>query len=145
MERGLDSPILYYSHLDWIQGDTLYLSVFSPNAGKCGPEILRIRSLFTQWKKKNYINFDLKVSQWMQYNFTFFWKRGKRIGYFSWMDNSGGIGIFFKNRYKQIFFLQLRSMSINSAIHIHSLNSLNYRKHKTYLGRSQTSGIQFLC
>ena len=28
--------------------DTLYLSVFSPNAGKCGPENLRIRTLFTQ-------------------------------------------------------------------------------------------------
>ena len=27
---------------------TLYLSVFSPNAGKYGPEKLRIRILFTQ-------------------------------------------------------------------------------------------------
>ena len=29
---------------------TLYLSVCSPNAGKYGPEKLRIRPLFTQWK-----------------------------------------------------------------------------------------------
>ena len=28
--------------------DSVYLSVFSPNAGKCGPEWLRIRELFTQ-------------------------------------------------------------------------------------------------
>ena len=26
-----------------------YISVFSPNAGKCGPEQLRIWTLFTQW------------------------------------------------------------------------------------------------
>ena len=39
-----------FSHSDWIRGDTEYLSVFSPNAGKYGPEILRIRTLFRQWK-----------------------------------------------------------------------------------------------
>ena len=33
----------------WIQRDTKYLSVFTPNAGKCAPEKLRIRALFTQW------------------------------------------------------------------------------------------------
>ena len=27
-----------FLHLDWIRRDTPYLSVFSPNAGKCGPE-----------------------------------------------------------------------------------------------------------
>ena len=27
-----------FPHLDWIRWDTLYLSIFSPNAGKCGPE-----------------------------------------------------------------------------------------------------------
>ena len=32
-------------HLDWIQKDTKYLSVFSPNAGKYGPE--KIPSLDT--------------------------------------------------------------------------------------------------
>ena len=35
-------------HLDWIRRDALYLSVFSPNGGKYGPEKLRIRTLFTQ-------------------------------------------------------------------------------------------------
>ena len=32
-----------------IQRDTKYLSIFSPNAGKCGPEKLRIWTIFTQW------------------------------------------------------------------------------------------------
>ena len=35
-----------YPHLDYIRRDT----VFSPNAGKCGPEYLRIRALFTQYE-----------------------------------------------------------------------------------------------
>ena len=30
--------VCIFSHLDWIQKDTEYLSVFNPNAGKCGPE-----------------------------------------------------------------------------------------------------------
>ena len=30
-------------------GHTPSFSVFNPNAGKCGPEKLRIRTLFTQW------------------------------------------------------------------------------------------------
>ena len=30
--------VCIFPHLDWIQRDTKYLSVFSPNAGKCGPE-----------------------------------------------------------------------------------------------------------
>ena len=34
---------------DWIRRYTPYLSVFSVTAGKCGPEKLRIRTLFTQW------------------------------------------------------------------------------------------------
>ena len=32
-----------------VSGVTKYLSVFSPNTGKCGPEYLRIRTLFTQY------------------------------------------------------------------------------------------------
>ena len=34
-----------FPHLDWIRRDILYLSVFSLNAGKYGPEELRIRTL----------------------------------------------------------------------------------------------------
>ena len=30
--------VLIFPHLDWIRRDTRYLSVFSPNAGKYGPE-----------------------------------------------------------------------------------------------------------
>ena len=37
-----------FPHLDWIRRDTPYLSVFSPNAGKFGPEKLHILILFTQ-------------------------------------------------------------------------------------------------
>ena len=37
-----------YAHLDWIRRFTLQISVFSPSAVKCGPEKLRIRTLFTQ-------------------------------------------------------------------------------------------------
>ena len=36
-----------FPHLDWIPRDTSYLSVFSSNAGKCWPEQLGIRTLFT--------------------------------------------------------------------------------------------------
>ena len=34
---------------DWIRRDTENFFVFSPNAGKHGPEKLQIRALFTQW------------------------------------------------------------------------------------------------
>ena len=40
-----------FFHLDWIRKDTEHLSVFSPNAGKYGPEKLEIRILFTQCRK----------------------------------------------------------------------------------------------
>ena len=40
--------VLIFPHSDWIRRDTLYLSVFSPNAGKYGPEKFRIRTLFTR-------------------------------------------------------------------------------------------------
>ena len=42
--------IRVFLHLDWIRRDTLYLSVFSSNAEKYGPEKLQILTLFTQWK-----------------------------------------------------------------------------------------------
>ena len=38
-----------FPHSEWIGRDREYLSVFSPNAGKYGPENLQIRALFTQW------------------------------------------------------------------------------------------------
>ena len=37
-----------FPHSDWIRRNTTYLSIFSPNTGKYGPEKLRIRTLFTQ-------------------------------------------------------------------------------------------------
>ena len=38
----------FFPHLDWVQSDTKYLPIFSANAGKCRPEKLQIRILFTQ-------------------------------------------------------------------------------------------------
>ena len=43
---------LFWSVLSRIRSEyaeMLYLSVFSPNAGKCGPEQRRIRTLFAQY------------------------------------------------------------------------------------------------
>ena len=36
-----------FPHSDWIRRDTPYVSIFIANAGKYGPEKLRIRTLFT--------------------------------------------------------------------------------------------------
>ena len=36
--------VYIFSHSDWKRGDTEYPSIFSPNAGKYGPEKLRIRT-----------------------------------------------------------------------------------------------------
>ena len=41
-------PVRISPHSDWIRRDTPYLSVFRPNAGKYGPEKLRIQTFFTQ-------------------------------------------------------------------------------------------------
>ena len=41
--------VLIFPHPDWIRRDTPYLSVFNLNAGKYGPEKLRIRTLFTHY------------------------------------------------------------------------------------------------
>ena len=39
--------VCIFPYSDWIRRDTEYLSVFSPKAGKYGPEKLRIRTFFT--------------------------------------------------------------------------------------------------
>ena len=41
--------VCHFPHSDWIWRDTSYFSILSPNAGKYGPEKLRIRTLFIQW------------------------------------------------------------------------------------------------
>ena len=43
-----------FPHSDWIQRDTRYLSIFSLNVGKCSPEKIPIRTLFTQWSSTNF-------------------------------------------------------------------------------------------
>ena len=40
--------VLILPHSDWIRRDMKHLSVFSPNARKCVPEKLRLRTLFKQ-------------------------------------------------------------------------------------------------
>ena len=37
-----------FPHSDLIRGDADYLSILSPNTGKCGPEKLRIQTIFMQ-------------------------------------------------------------------------------------------------
>ena len=41
--------VFIFPHSDWIRRDTKYLSIFSPNKGKHGPEKLWIWTLFTRW------------------------------------------------------------------------------------------------
>ena len=59
-----------FRHSDGIRRDMKYLSVFSPNAEKYGPEKLRIRTLFTQcWKcqkTKCFLTFPrgIEMEQW---------------------------------------------------------------------------------
>ena len=55
--RGKCPYVRIFSHSDSMQRDTLYLSVFNPNAGKCGPEKLRIRALFKQCPSKMFNRF----------------------------------------------------------------------------------------
>ena len=50
--------IRIFLHSDWMRWDTPYLSVFSPNAGKYGPEKTRVWTLFTQ--------FMLHVLRWIR-------------------------------------------------------------------------------
>ena len=45
-----------FPNSDWIQEDTLHLSVLSPNARKYGPEKLRIQALFTKYKPSNFFS-----------------------------------------------------------------------------------------
>ena len=56
-----DFLVRIFPHLDWIRRDASYLSVFSPNAGKYGPELLRIQTLFTQWYSQQ--NYEKKLRE----------------------------------------------------------------------------------
>ena len=42
--------IRIFPHSDSIRGDTEYLSIFSMNVGKYGPQKIRIWTLFMQWE-----------------------------------------------------------------------------------------------
>ena len=54
-----------FSHIRTERTDTSYLSVFSPNVGKYGPEKLRIWTNFTQWKV-------LGLPYWISIGFTMY-------------------------------------------------------------------------
>ena len=54
-------PARIFPHSDWIRRDNPYLSVFSPNARKYGPEKLRIRKLFTQWKIQFHCQINVRI------------------------------------------------------------------------------------
>ena len=63
-----------FTYSDWIRRDAEYLSVLSPNAGKYGPEKLRIRTLFTQCtEQKNFISEPKGVFQYLVKYLTGFW------------------------------------------------------------------------
>ena len=47
--------VLIFPHSDWIRRDTEYLSAFSPNARKYGPEQFRIGTLFAQWALAHFL------------------------------------------------------------------------------------------
>ena len=65
-----------FPHLDWIQRDTPYLSVFSPNEEKHGQEKLRIRTLFTQWGSSiKFGNYWSNGSYWYVYSS---WRKTRR-------------------------------------------------------------------
>ena len=57
-------------HSDWIRRDTEYLYVFSPNAGKCRPEKLRIRTLFTHWLQQIRLFFRRSFISWSKNHST---------------------------------------------------------------------------
>ena len=53
--------VRFFPYSDWIRRNTPYLLVFSLNAGKYGPDKLRIRTVFTQLKlTKRYLNSDCR-------------------------------------------------------------------------------------
>ena len=55
-----------FPHSDWIQRDTEYLFVFSPNTGKYGSEKFQIRTLFMQWEYSD-IHSKTSGSIWQYY------------------------------------------------------------------------------
>ena len=60
-----------FPHLDWIRSHSLSLSVFSLNAGKYGPEYLRIR----YFRSKSYLKFpnkrnDMQLNKYTNYHVT---------------------------------------------------------------------------
>ena len=48
--------VCIFPHSEWILRDTSYLSVFSPNLGKYGPEKSRILILFAKWDTYIFLN-----------------------------------------------------------------------------------------
>ena len=49
--------VCIFPHLDWKQREYGVFFVFNPNAGKYGPEKLRVRTFFTQWARYELVPF----------------------------------------------------------------------------------------
>ena len=71
-----------FPHSDWIRSNTKYLSVFSSNVGKYGPENLRIRTHFTQWIL--FIKgFQIVDSRTFKLRLTMIWRKFKEWSNFN--------------------------------------------------------------
>ena len=62
--------VFIFSHSDLIRGDTECLFVFSPNADKYGPEIIRIRTLFKQADRFFQVLLSTDSSKFIVINFN---------------------------------------------------------------------------
>ena len=62
-----------FPHSDWIRRDTPYLSVFSPNVGKYGPEKTPYLDTFYAVGKRSLIS--LNWNKWMKNLFICRWKK----------------------------------------------------------------------
>ena len=91
--------VRFFPPSDWIRRDTEYLSVFSQNAGKYGPEQLRIRTLFTQYRETFFVVFiEDDYNRWLwNYKITRFiifckWRVGELMWSFERLQEGGGGG-----------------------------------------------------
>ena len=105
-------PHFIYLHSDWIWRDTSYLSVLSPNTGKCRPEKLRIWTLFTQCFKHQIISGDIKRDFFLLISILdYLWKYLVYIGFFC-TGIPALIGCALENSCSKIFYKSRRKASV---------------------------------
>ena len=82
-----------FPHLDWIRKDMEYLSVFRPNAEKCGPEKLRIGNFSCSAYWQSIVIIYLGIETQLKWALSFLWmkiyKKGKKqcLKYFLWWSS----------------------------------------------------------